>query len=259
MAISIKSAAEIERMRPAGHVVSLCHRAVAEALTPGMTTGDLDILVRDTIHANGATSNFFGHHGFPGHICASVNEVIVHGIPGDRVLHDGDIISVDIGAIVDGFHGDSAWTYGVGEIGEDAKRLLRDTERALHAGMAAARAGNRIGAIGAAVEDLVAPLGYGIVEGYGGHGIGRKMWEEPHIPNHRTDSEGPLIRRGMVLAIEPMLNLGSKATKVLDDAWTVATLDGSWSAHFEHTVVITDGEPEILTPRLERVLESVVD
>lgn len=255
MAITIKNAKEIDKMRRAGYVVSVCHQRVQAAIRPGVTTGDLNALVADTLKEMDATSNFLGHHGFPGVICASVDEEIVHGIPGDRVLNEGDIISVDIGAIVEGFHGDSAWTYAVGEISVEAARLLQDTEDALYAGIAAARAENRIGAIGAAVEAFARPLGYGIVEGYGGHGIGRQMWEEPHIPNLGSPEEGPMMRPGMTMAIEPMLNLGDKATKVLDDDWTVVTADGSWSAHFEHTVLITEGEPEILTKRLAAVVD----
>lgn len=255
MAITIKNEREIEKMREASHVVSVCHQRVEAAIAPGITTNDLNEVVREVLKEHNATSNFLGHHGFPGVICASVNDEIVHGIPGKRRLEDGDIISVDIGAIIDGFHGDSAWTYPVGDISDEAKRLLQDTEDALYAGIAAARAGSRIGAIGAAVEAFARPLGYGIVEGYGGHGIGRQMWEEPHIPNHGSAEFGPRLREGMTLAIEPMLNLGDKATRVLDDDWTVVTADGSRSAHFEHTVVITDGEPEILTRRLANVVE----
>jgi methionyl aminopeptidase len=255
MAITIKNAKEIDKMRRAGYVVSVCHQRVQAAIRPGVTTGDLNALVADTLKEMDATSNFLGHHGFPGVICASVNDEIVHGIPGDRVLNEGDIISVDIGAIVEGFHGDSAWTYAVGESSVEAARLLQDTEGALYAGIAAARAENRIGAIGAAVEAFARPLGYGIVEGYGGHGIGRQMWEEPHIPNLGSPEEGPMMRPGMTMAIEPMLNLGDKATRVLDDDWTVVTADGSWSAHFEHTVLITEGEPEILTKRLAPVVD----
>lgn len=255
MAITIKNAREIDKMRQAGHAVSVCHQRVQAAIQPGVTTADLNDLVAATLKELGATSNFLGHHGFPGVICASVNDQIVHGIPGDRALRDGDIISVDIGAIVDGFHGDSAWTYAVGEISDEAARLLQDTEDALYAGIAVARGGNRIGAIGAAVEAFARPLGYGIVEGYGGHGIGRQMWEEPHIPNLGSPNHGPKMRPGMTLAIEPMLNLGGKDTAVLDDDWTVVTADGSWSAHFEHTVLITDGEAEILTKRLAPVVD----
>lgn len=255
MAITIKNEREIARMREAGRVVSACHERIQAAIAPGVTTDELDALVRDTLGDHGATSNFLGHHGFPGVICASVNDEIVHGIPGKRRLRDGDIIAVDIGAIVDGFHGDSAWTYPVGMVSPETARLLKDTETALYVGLEAARSGSRIGAIGAAVEAYARPLGYGIVEGYGGHGIGRQMWEEPHIPNLGSAEYGPKMRAGMTLAIEPMLNLGDKATRVLDDDWTVVTADGSLSAHFEHTVVITEGEPEILTKRLANVVD----
>ena len=255
MAISIKSASDIDKMRRAGHVVALCHQRVKEAIAPGVSTGELDIIVRDTIAEQGATSNFFGHQGFPGYSCTSVNDEIVHGIPGKRRLAEGDIIAVDIGAIVDGFHGDSAWTYGVGAISEEAMRLLTDTEAALDQGLAQATAGNRLGAIGHAVEGYAGPRGYGIVREYGGHGIGRQMWEEPHIPNHGQPSRGIRLRSGMTLAIEPMLSLGADETRVMEDEWTVSTADGSWSAHFEHTVAITDGEPEILTRLAELVVQ----
>lgn len=254
MAISIKSASEIEKMRRAGEVVAICHSRVKQAIAPGVTTGELDMIVRDTIAEHDARSNFLGHHGFTGNICASINDEIVHGIPGDRRLHDGDIIAVDIGAIVDGFHGDSAWTYAVGSISEAAQRLLTDTEAALHEGIRQARAGNRLGAIGHAVEASAAAHGYGIVREYGGHGIGRQMWEEPHIPNHGDSQSGVRLKRGMTLAIEPMLTLGSEETQVMGDEWTVTTADGSLSAHFEHTVAITDGDPLILTKRTASVV-----
>jgi methionyl aminopeptidase len=244
-------------MRKAGLLTGQALEAVRAAVKPGVTTLELDAVAEDTIRSGGGIPSFKGysHPPFPATICASVNDEIVHGIPGDRVLNEGDIISVDIGAIVEGFHGDSAWTYAVGEISVEAARLLQDTEDALYAGIAAARPENRIGAIGAAVEAFARPLGYGIVQGYGGHGIGRQMWEEPHIPNLGSPQDGPMMRPGMTMAIEPMLNLGDKATRVLDDDWTVVTADGSWSAHFEHTVLITEGEPEILTKRLAAVVD----
>lgn len=254
MAISIKSVSEIEKMRRAGEVVAICHSRVEQAISPGITTGELDVIVRDTIAEHGARSNFLGHHGFTGNICASVNDEIVHGVPGQRRLNDGDIIAIDIGAIVDGFHGDSAWTYAVGAISEDAQRLLRDTEAALHEGIRQARVGNRLGAIGHAVEAYAAPRGYGIIREYGGHGIGRRMWEEPHIANHGDSQSGVRLKRGMTLAIEPMLTLGTEDTQVMDDEWTVTTTDGSWSAHFEHTIAITDGDPLVLTKRIATVV-----
>ena len=255
MAIGIKNEREIERMRAAGHVVAICHSRIEAAIAPGVTTGELDALVRDTIHERGATSNFFGHHGFQGYICASVNEEIVHGVPGPRILRDGDIISVDVGAIVEGWHGDSAWTYGVGIISDDAQRLLRDTEASLYRGIEQARIGNRLGAIGHAVEEYLDPLNYGIIREYGGHGIGRQMWEEPHVANFGPADRGVLLRAGMVLAIEPMVTLGGEENQVLDDDWTVVTADGSWSAHFEHTIAITADGPLILTERLATVVQ----
>lgn len=255
MGISIKSAADIEKMIRAGHVVAVCHARVKAAISPGVTTQELDDIVRDTIAEHGATSNFLGHHGFTGNICASVNDEIVHGIPGPRRLQDGDIIAVDIGAIVDGFHGDSAWTYPVGTISEQHQGLLTDTEAALYEGLKQATAGNRLGDIGHAVEAYAAARGLGIVQEYGGHGIGRQMWEEPHIPNHGESGRGYRLKKGMTLAIEPMLTLSGEETRVLADDWTVVSADGSWSAHFEHTVAITDGEPLILTRQLTSVVE----
>ena len=255
MAITIKNEREIERMRAAGRVVAICHQRVEAAIAPGVTTAELDAIVRDTVKEHGATASFLGYNGFPGHICASVNEEIVHGIPGPRRLQDGDIISVDIGAIVDGWHGDSAWTYPVGTISDEDRRLLEDTEAALYEGIRAARAGHRLGEVGHAVETFASARGYGIVRGYGGHGIGRRMHEDPHVPNYGDRSRGPLLRRGMTLAIEPMLTLGTDETRELSDRWTVVTADGSWAAHFEHTVAVTDGEAIILTERLVNVLE----
>ncbi|HYJ12413.1 MAG TPA: type I methionyl aminopeptidase [Thermomicrobiales bacterium] len=254
MGIPLRSAADLEKMKRAGHVVALCHQRVEQAIAPGVTTQELDDIVRDTLAEMGATSNFLGHHGFTGRICASVNDEVVHGIPGLRRLNEGDIIAVDIGAIVDGFHGDSAWTYPVGSISEDNQRLLRDTEGALNAGLAKATAGNRLGDIGFAVEEYASSRGLGILREWGGHGIGRQMWEEPHIPNWGDPGTGLKLKKGMTLAIEPMLTLGGDEVRELEDGWTVVTVDGSTSAHFEHTIAITDGEPLILTERLATVL-----
>lgn len=255
MAISIKNEREVEKMRAAGHVVAVCHQRVEAAIAPGVTTSELDALVRDTVKEHGALASFLGYNGFPANSCTSVNDEIVHGIPGNRILRDGDIISVDIGTILDGWQGDSAWTYPVGEISEDAKRLLADTEKALYLAVEAARAEHRLGEIGYAVEQFAAPRGYGIVRGYGGHGIGRRMHEDPHVPNYGARTYGPILRKGMTLAIEPMLTLGTEETRELDDGWTVVTADGSLAAHFEHTIAITDGEPIILTQRLVSVVE----
>lgn len=254
MAITIKSDRDIEKMKVAGHVVSVCHQRVEAAIAPGVTTGELDEIVVDTLKEHDALASFLGYNGFPASICASVNEEIVHGFPGKRVLQEGDIIAVDIGAIVDGWHGDSAWTYGVGQISNEAEQLLKDTEKALYIGVAEARPGNHLGAIGHAIEQFAAPKGYGIVRGYGGHGIGRRMHEDPHVPNFGSASFGPVLRKGMTLAIEPMLNVGTEETHVLSDDWTVVTTDGSLSAHFEFTVAVTDDEPLVLTPRLTSVV-----
>jgi len=254
MAITIKNSREVESMRQAGVVVGKIHVAVERAIAPGVTTRDLDDVAREIISDEGAHSSFFGHLGFTGRICASINDEIVHGIPGKRVLRDGDIASIDVGAAIDGFHADSAWTYAVGTIDPIAEALFDLTERSLYAGIAAARGGNRLGAIGEAVESMVTGAGYGMVREYGGHGIGRQMWEEPHVPNHGHARDGVRLRPGMTIAIEPMVNIGGDESRVLEDGWTVVTADGSLSAHFEHTVVITDGEPIVLTPRLAVVV-----
>lgn len=255
MAITIKNESEIQRMAEAGQVVALVHARLEPAIAPGVTTRELDMLARDTLAEAGAISSFLGYHGYPAHICASVNDEIVHGIPGDRRLEDGDIISVDVGAILNGFHGDSAWTYGVGRISDEAAALLRDTEEALYRAVAQAMTGNRLGAVGHAVEAFARNRNRGVVREYGGHGIGRSMHEDPHVPNHGSPDRGTLLRTGLTLAIEPMLTNGGEDTRTLEDGWTVVTSDGSLSAHFEHTVAVTPEGGRILTPRLSAVLE----
>jgi methionyl aminopeptidase len=249
---TIKNANEIARMREAGRVVAIAHARVEAAVAPGVTTADIDALVRDTLAEFGATSSFlgYGEPPFPGHICASVNDVIVHGIPGPRVLREGDIISVDIGAFLNGFHGDSAWTYPVGRVSDEAARLLRDTERALEIAVANARAGVRLGALSHSVEAFALPLGYGVVREFGGHGIGRSMHEDPHVANHGDPNRGMVLRTGLTLAIEPMLTTGTDETRTLADQWTVMTADGSLAAHFEHTVAVGPDGGEVLTERL---------
>jgi len=249
-------------MRAAGRVVAEIHRRIEDAIVPGVTTADLDAIARDTLREFGARSSFLGYPGgpgvppFPGHICASVNDEIVHGIPGPRVLREGDIISVDVGAILDGFHGDSAWTYGVGGISAEARGLLRATEEALEAAIAAVHAGARLGAVGHAIERYAVEHGYGVVRDYGGHGIGRQMHEDPHVPNQGDPTRGTLLRPGLALAIEPMLTTGGEESTVLADQWTVVTADGSLAAHFEHTVVVTaEGEAGVLTERLVPLLQ----
>ena len=252
--ITIKNASEVGRMRVAGRLVATIHARLQAAIVPGATTADLDAIVRDALADAGAKSSFLGYHGFPGHICTSVNDEIVHGIPGRRILRDGDIVSVDVGAIVDGFHGDSAWTYGVGQISDVAARLLRDTEAALYAAIDATRAGDRLGAVSHAVERYAKARGYGVVREYGGHGIGRQMHEDPHVPNHGDPQRGTVLRPGLALAIEPMLTTGGEETRVQPDGWTVVTADRSLAAHFEHTVVVTPNGPAVLTERLAPVL-----
>lgn len=253
--MTIKNEAEIQRMEEAGHLVALIHSRIEPALVPGVSTAELDVIARDTLKEHGAVSSFLGYNGFPAHICTSVNEEIVHGIPGKRRLEDGDVISVDVGAILNGFHGDSAWSYAVGTISDEAQALLRDTEEALHQAVAAAVSGNRLGAIGHAVESFARPLGWGIVREYGGHGIGRSMHEDPHVPNIGDPERGVVLRSGLTLAIEPMLTAGSEETRTLRDRWTVVTKDGSLAAHFEHTVAITPEGGRVLTRRLAPVLE----
>ena len=215
----------------------------------------MEAIAIDRLRQAGAKSSFFGYRGFPGHICASVNEEVVHGIPGKRVLRDGDIISLDISAYYDGFHGDSAWTYPVGIVSPEAAQLLRDTEAALYRAVAAARTGERLGAVSNTVERFAAEHGYGIIHNYGGHGVGRYMHEDPHVANRGNPNHGPRLRTGLTIAVEPMFVVGEEATKELADGWTVVTADSSLSAHFEHTVAVTPEGGEILTPRLAGVLQ----
>lgn len=255
MTITIKNENELSRMEESGRLVALIHNRIEQAIAPGVSTAELDEIARETLDEAGAVSSFLGYHGFPAHICASVNDEIVHGIPGKRRLRDGDIIAVDVGAILAGFHGDSAWTYPVGQISDDAAALLRDTEDALERAIAAAVTGQRLGAIGHAVQSLAQERGRGIVRDYGGHGIGREMHEDPHVPNTGTPDRGVPLRTGLTLAIEPMLTTGGDETRTLKDGWTVVTRDGSLAAHFEHTVAVTPEGGRILTPRLAPVLE----
>jgi methionyl aminopeptidase len=244
----IKDPQELEAMKKAGRLVGLAHQAIRQAVKPGVSSRDLDEIAEKVIRDGGGKPAFKGYHGFPATICASVNEEVVHGIPNRRKLEDGDIISVDIGAIVDGYYGDSAWTYAVGTVRPEVQKLLEVTEASLYAGIAAARPGAYVNDISGAVEDVVAAAGFGIVRDYVGHGIGTNLHESPQIPNFRTADKGALLREGEALAIEPMVNIGTEQVKVKKNGWTVVTTDGSWSAHFEHTIVITaDGEPVITT------------
>jgi methionyl aminopeptidase len=238
---------EIAKMRLAGKVVAEVHEKTRAAIRPGVTTHELDRISRDVLASRGARSNFLGYHGFPATICTSPNEMIVHGIPGDYVLQEGDIISVDCGAIVDGWHGDAAYTAGVGEISPEARRLIEVTEQSLFKGIDQMVDGNRIGDIGAAVQNVAESNGYSVVKEYVGHAIGLAMHEEPQVPNYGQPGTGPKLRPGMVFAVEPMVNVGRADTRVLADGWSVVTADGKLSAHFEHTIAITDNGPEILT------------
>src|SRR4051794_8744566 len=239
MTMTIKNEDEIRRMDEAGQVVAIIHSRIERAIAPGVSTAELDAIALETLDESGAVSSFLGYHGFPAHICASVNDEIVHGIPGNRRLREGDLVSIDVGAILAGYHGDSAWTYGVGQISEEATALLRDTEEALYLAVDQAMSGNRLGAIGHAVESHAHRLGRGVVRNYGGHGIGRQMHEDPHVPNIGRPDRGVVLRTGLTLAIEPMLTLGSEDTIILSDGWTVVTDDGSLAAHFEHTVAVS--------------------
>jgi len=234
-------------MRRAGRVVAEMHERTRAALRPGVTTAELDRLGREVLAARGATSSFLGYHGFPAVICASPNEVVIHGIPDDRVLNDGDIVSIDCGAIIEGWHGDAAYTAGVGTISADAQELIELAERALGAAIEAMVPGGRLGDVGHAVQTVVEGAGCWVVDGYTGHGIGQAMHEEPSVPNVGWPGRGSKLRAGNVLAIEPMVAIGTPDTETLDDEWSVVTADRSWAAHAEHTVAVTDDGPEILT------------
>ena len=244
----IKTSDQLESMRAAGLVVADTLALLRESVAPGMTTAHLDAIARDSIASAGAQPSFLGYHGYPAVVCVSVNEEIVHGIPGPRVIDAGDVVSIDCGAIKDGWHGDAAISMVVGEADASVRRLLEVTEGALWAGLAKAVVGGRLSDIGHAIESHVRDAGdYGIVEEYVGHGIGTSMHMDPSVPNYGAPGHGPELVAGMALAIEPMVNLGSHHTQVLDDDWTVTTVDGKWSAHFEHTVAITDDGPWVLT------------
>jgi len=247
MGIIIKSAEELAIMRQAGKIVGSVLEILSHQVKPGMTTMELDIIAAREVAKLGAKPSFKGYHGFPATLCVSVNDEIVHGIPGKRVLHDGDIVSLDFGAIFDGFQGDAAVTVGIGKIAPEAKRLMETTKGSLEAGIAAARSGATLGDISAAIQDYAEARGYSVVREYTGHGIGREMHEDPQIPNFGLPGTGPTLKKGMTLALEPMLNTGDWRTRLGNDHWTVLTADGSLSAHFEHTIVITDTEPEIFT------------
>jgi methionyl aminopeptidase len=239
-------------MRSANRIVAEVLQRMREEVAPGVTTAELDEMAEDVLRKHNATPSFKGYppgsaHPFPASICASVNEELVHGIPGSRVLEQGDIVSIDVGSIVDGYNGDSAITLPVGQVSAEAQSLLEVTEQALHAGIAAARAGNRSGDISAAIQAYVESHGFNVVREYTGHGIGRKMHEDPQVPNYGRRGTGVRLRKGMTIALEPMVLAGDRRVRVLDDHWTVVSQDGELTAHFEHTIAITDGEAEILS------------
>lgn len=249
MPIIIKSDDEIALMRQAGRVVAEVLQLLAGAVRPGLIVQELDRLVKEEFERRGVQPTFLGYLGYPARVCVSINDEIVHGIPGERELQEGDIVSIDLGATYQGFVGDSALTVGVGRISPEAQRLIDVTYEALWQGIGAARAGAPLGEVCHAIQTCAEGQGYAVVREYVGHGVGRQMHEEPQVPNFGSPDWGPILRKGMVLALEPMVNLGDWRTKKHDDNWTVSTLDGSLSAHFEHTIAITDGEPEVLTLR----------
>lgn len=246
--IILKSSDELLAMRRAGLVVARAHELVREMVRPGVTTLQIDQAVEEFLLKENAIPAFKGYHGYPATICASVNEVVVHGIPSaDTVLEEGSIVGVDIGAFVDGFCGDSAWTYPVGEVSESVQSLLKVGEEALYQGIAQAVVGNRLSDVSHAVQQYAESFGFSVVRDFVGHGIGRKMHEEPPIPNFGRPGRGPRLKAGMTLAIEPMINAGDYEVEVLQDNWTAVTRDRSWSVHFEHTVAVTEDGPQILT------------
>lgn len=247
MGIIVKSPREIGVMREAGRIVATVLDTLKKEIKPGITTGELDAIAAKILKENGATASFKGYRGYPASVCASVNEEVVHGIPGKRMLNEGDLVAIDVGSVYNGFQGDSAITFAVGKISKVSKALIEATHGALEAGIEAAREGTHLGDISAAIQMHAEERGFSVVREYVGHGIGRDMHEEPQIPNYGTPGQGPVLKRGMTLALEPMVNVGGWRTKVLADHWTVVTADGSLSAHFEHTIAITDGKAEILT------------
>jgi methionyl aminopeptidase len=248
--IIFKSPEEIDRMRKAGHVVAVTIDRLLEAVKPGITTADLDRIAEKSVRSEGAVPSFKGYRGFPATICTSLNEQVVHGIPGWRKIEPGDILKLDVGAIWEGYHGDSAVTVFVdGAPSKVAERLVEVTERSLEAGIQKLQPGGRLYDVGHAVQEVAEAAGFSVVREYAGHGVGRALHEDPQVPNYGDIGRGPLIKPGLVVAIEPMVNVGDWRTRVLADKWTVVTADGSLSAHFEHTIAVTEDGPEVLTAR----------
>jgi len=247
MPIVIKSEDEIAIIREAGHSVAEVLQILMNRLRPGLVARELDEIVRAEFKKRNVIPAFLGYHGYPAAVCVSINDEIVHGIPGDREIMDGDIVSIDLGCIHKGFVGDAAVTAGVGNVSPEAQQLIEVTREALNRAIAVARAGARMGQIGAAIQGYVEGKGFSVVREYVGHGVGRQMHEDPQVPNYGDPDSGPILREGMVIAIEPMVNVGDWRTKRDSDNWTVRTLDGSLSAHFEHTLAIRDGQAGVLT------------
>ena len=248
--IIFKSPDEVERMRQAGQIVARTIDRLVQAVSPGMTTAHLDALAEQTMRSMGAVPSFKGYRGFPGTICTSLNEEVVHGIPGKRAIKEGDILKLDVGAVWEGYHADSAISMFVGEPPSDvAEKLVRVTEESLEAGIAMLQPGERLSDVGHAVQQVVEGAGFTCVREYAGHGVGRALHEDPQVPNYGEPGRGPVIRPGLVVAIEPMVNVGGWRTRLLADRWTVVTADKSLSAHFEHTIAVTDDGPEVLTAR----------
>jgi methionyl aminopeptidase len=243
-----RNAEELAKMRKAGRVVAEIHEATRAVIRPGVSTAELDRVAREVLDRRGAGSNFLNYHGFPAVVCTSPNSMIVHGIPSPTViLEEGDIISVDCGAIIEGYHGDAAYTAGVGEVSPEATRLMEVTEQSLFAGIDQLHPGQRLHEVGRAVQAVAEAAGFSVVREYVGHAIGTAMHEEPQVPNYWPGTPGPTLRAGMVFAVEPMVNAGEPGTVQLDDGWSVVTADGRLSAHFEHTIAVTDDGPEVFT------------
>jgi len=245
--ITLKSAREIELMRRAGKITAAARALAGEMVRPGVTTREIDKAVHRFIKSQGAEPSFLNYNGYPGSVCISVNDEIIHGIPGPRVLREGDIVSIDVGAYIGGFHGDCAATYACGEISAEAQRLIDVTRQSFFEGIRYAREGCRVSDIGHAVQEYVESNGFSVVREYVGHGVGRNLHESPEVPNYGAPGHGPKLLRGMTLAVEPMVNAGTAAIRKMSDGWTVRTADGKYAAHYENSLLITSGEPELLT------------
>ncbi|MGI5978878.1 MAG: type I methionyl aminopeptidase [Oscillospiraceae bacterium] len=245
--ITVKSPREIEQMRIAGKITAEARSLGRQLVAPGITTQEINKEIFKFIKSKGATPSFLGYGGFPGSACISVNDEVIHGIPGKRLIREGDIVSIDVGAIKNGWQGDCCGTFAAGKISEEAKRLIEVTRQSFFEGIKYAKAGNRVSDISHAIQEYVESFGYSLVREYVGHGIGKEMHEAPEVPNYGPPGHGARLVKGMTLAVEPMVIMGDKAVRVLDNNWTVVTVDGSLSAHYENTIAITDGEPEILT------------